>query len=97
MIQAVLCVVHLTSPPQLGFEIASSLGFGNPLVTSLYLSLLIKKRDLFLLMCGYVWICTCACSVHRGQKGAGVIGSCESSVWDAGTQTQVLYRKINCS
>lgn len=69
MIQAVVCVVHLTSPPQLGFEIASSLGFGNPLVTSLYLSLLIKKKkDLFLLMCGYVWICTCACSFHRGQK-----------------------------
>lgn len=49
MIQAVLRVVHLTSPPQLGFEIASSLRFGNPLVTSLYLSLLIKKEIYFYL------------------------------------------------
>lgn len=54
MIQAVLLVVHLTSPPQLGFEIASSLGFGNPLVTSLYLSLLIKKKRFIFT---YVWIC----------------------------------------
>ena len=44
MIQAVLCLFHLTSPPQLGFEIASSLGFGNHLVTSLCLSPLIKKE-----------------------------------------------------
>lgn len=51
MIQAVLCVVHLTSPPQLGFEIASSLGFGNPLVTSLYLSLLIKKKKIYFYLC----------------------------------------------
>lgn len=70
MIQAVLCLFHLTSPPQPGFEIASSLGFGNPLVASLCLSPLIKKKkkDLFLLTWGYVCLCTCACSFHRGRK-----------------------------